>query len=195
MADSKKMIAGAALVFCSIGLVTFMSFKNADRPTALPVYGEVPDFQLTDSEGRKFDDEKLRGKPWIASFLFTRCKGQCPLMVSQLSRISRKIPNARFFSVTSDPVYDNPGVIKKYMETQNGPSNWVFAGGEKSEIEKITNAFMMTSPGNPEIHSTRFVLIDADNKIRGFYDSQQPAEMNAIVEDVRGMIKQSGEIA
>src|SRR5579872_2978019 len=59
---------------------------------ALPVLGRVKPFELTDEQGRPFMLENLRGKMWVADFIFTRCGGQCPLMTSGLEKIQKLLP-------------------------------------------------------------------------------------------------------
>src|SRR5438270_50377 len=59
---------------------------------ALPVLGRVKSFDLTDEQGHSFTLDRLRGKIWVADFIFTRCGGQCPLMTHQIERIQKLLP-------------------------------------------------------------------------------------------------------
>ena len=58
----------------------------ASKP-ALPSFGVVPDFTLTDQTGAKFSSTALDKKIWIADFIFTNCPGPCPRMSSQMHQV------------------------------------------------------------------------------------------------------------
>lgn len=167
---------GLLLIF---GAVFLLRAKFQPAPVVLH-YGQVPEFRLKDSGSQDFTRDRLKGRVWIVSFLFTRCQGQCPMMIGKMKKLAAQLPAVQMLSVTSDPDYDTPEIIQKYMKKQSGIPSWTFLTGPKSEILKLTQAFMMATPENPEIHSTRFVLIDPHGGIRGFFDSQDPEHMKVL---------------
>ena len=61
------------------------------RGPRLPVLGEVPPFELVERSGRTFRAEELRGAPWVADFIFTRCSGICPVLSSTMSRLQAEL--------------------------------------------------------------------------------------------------------
>src|SRR5690348_2021201 len=71
----------------------------------LPVLGEVPAFSLVDQNDQPVTPETLKGKPWLATFVFTRCAGPCPVITGKMAAFQRSIhaPNLRFVSVSVDP--------------------------------------------------------------------------------------------
>lgn len=167
--------------------IFFVLAKLQPEPVILD-YGSVPSFSLTDANSNEFNLSSMKGRPWIVSFLFTRCRGQCPMMIGKLQKISAEIPDIDLLSVTSDPDFDTPEVLKKYMSENKGISKWSFLTGDKAEIQKLTQAFLMSSPDNPEIHSTRFVLIDSSGKIRGFFDSLDPEHMAVLKKSAKQLM-------
>ncbi len=164
------------------------AFKKAQDAAVLPDYGAAPLFELTDSSGQKFESSSLMGDPWIMTFLFTRCPDQCPLMVTKMANLSKKIPSLRFVSITSDPDFDKPEILAEYVKRGAGPRNWSFVTGEKEALKKIALDFMTAAPDNPGLHSTRFILVDGAGRIRGFYDSQSKEQMGALAVDVRALL-------
>ena len=162
--------------------------QHAKQAVTLPVYGAVPAFKLMDSNGVTFDVRSLIGKPWIAAFMFTRCPDQCPLMVMKLAAISKKNPELKFVSFTSDPEHDRAEVLAEYVKRGIGPKNWSYLTGEKAELQKIASAFMISQADSPSLHSTRFILVDGAGQVRGFYDSQSKEQLDALVIDIRGLI-------
>lgn len=162
--------------------------KKSQKAAILPDYGKAPVFQLTDQLGNQFDSTSLIGHPWVLSFLFTRCPDQCPLMVTKLKKLSGRASDLKFVSITADPEFDTPEVLEEYVSRGIGPENWSFLTGEKESLKQIALDFMTAAPDNPGLHSTRFILIDASGRIRGFYDSQNSAQLSALEVDVRGLV-------
>lgn len=163
-------------------------FKQTKGTIDLPDYGAVPVFKLTDTSGVLVDSASLLGKPYILSFLFTRCPDQCPLMVAKLAKLSKRFPNLRFVSITADPDFDTPKVLAEYVDRGIGPRNWSFLTGEKEALKDIALGFMTAAPDNPGLHSTRFILIDTNGRIRGFYDSQSREQLGALAVDVQSFL-------
>ena len=65
--------------------------RGQGAPT-LPVYGVVPDFTLIERSGQPVRLEDLSGKVWIASFIFTHCPDECPVMTAELARAATAAP-------------------------------------------------------------------------------------------------------
>jgi protein SCO1/2 len=173
-----------ALTVASIA-VAYVAFHSGSPP--LPTYGTMPDFNLTDQNGRPVHLADLRGKIWIADVIFTRCAGQCPVMTSHLKSISDVLPASlpvRFVTFTTDPAYDTPAVMKKYAQRYNADeSRWLFLTGPKPALKgAIVDGLKLTAmdkadpqadnPNDLFIHSAKFVLIDGAGQIRGYFDGE-----------------------
>jgi cytochrome oxidase Cu insertion factor (SCO1/SenC/PrrC family) len=107
----------------------------------LPVYGSIPDFALTDQRGRLVRRSDLDGNVWIASFIFTNCPDECPLMTAEMARLQSDLAymNAlRLVSISVDPDRDTPAVLSQYAERFNAdPGRWVFLTGDKRAIYRL----------------------------------------------------------
>jgi protein SCO1/2 len=99
-------------------------------------------------------------------------------------------------SVTVDPDYDTPPVLTEYA-AKNGADKdrWVFLTGLKPEVRRFIQSGLRlavedlppgeTSPEGPIIHSTKFILIDAATRIRGYYDGLDPNSLAQLAREAR----------
>jgi protein SCO1 len=167
-----------------------------------PVIGRVPDFDLTNRDGRAIGRRDLAGSPWIADFIFTRCAASCPMMTSRMVRLERDLPprlGVRMVSFTVDPGHDTPAVLDRYAAEHGAPDHWLFLTGDQGKIHRLSReGFKLAvdptpSPdtAEPILHSTRFVLVDAAGAIRGYYDAFDEAAMNGLKADLEALAGES----
>ena len=144
----------------------------------LPVLGQIPQFELTAQTAQPFDSHSLDGHIWVANFIYTNCPGPCPLMSHQMHGIQLSTqspppstPSVKLVSFTVDPAHDTPAVLAGYAKHfQADPSRWSFLTGEMARLNDLGfNAFKLNSVDGQLDHSTRFVLVDARRRIRGYY--------------------------
>ena len=158
------------------------------REPPLPVLGRVPPFALKDQRGRPLGSAELRGKPWVAAFMFTRCPTICPRITRRMRELqidakARGVP-LRFVSFSVDPENDTPEVLRAYAERFGvDQASWSFLTGELEVVQKTAvNGFKMAlenGPGaEPEsiLHGSHLVLIDSELDLRGYYRSESPEE-------------------
>jgi cytochrome oxidase Cu insertion factor (SCO1/SenC/PrrC family) len=81
----------------------------------------LPDFEFPECMGGTISKENMKGKRWVANFVFTRCAGPCPTMTRDMSllhkRVAKSAPDFQFVTFSVDSSYDNAEVLKKYAET------------------------------------------------------------------------------
>jgi cytochrome oxidase Cu insertion factor (SCO1/SenC/PrrC family) len=103
-----------------------------------PIYGAVPDFTLTDQTGHPVRRADLEGKTWVASFIFTSCADECPLMTGEMVQLQSdlaSVPDFRLVSISVDPERDVPTVLLAYADRINAdPKRWLFLTGEKRAV-------------------------------------------------------------
>lgn len=155
------------------------------EPDPPPVLGEVRAFELTDQQGEPFDAEELDGQPWVASFIFTTCTSTCPRVSSAMAelqqRLVREEVDARLVSFTVDPENDTPDVLADYAEEYDARrERWRFLTGSEKTLHRIIvddfHVNMGEASENDEgersiPHSTRLALVDAQGRVRGFYEA------------------------
>lgn len=161
---------------------------------SLPSYGVVPDFALTDQSGRAFESKpNLDGKIWVANFIFTTCAGPCPRMTSQFRKLRDEVkdhPELRMVSFTIDPARDTPEALAMYGKQFGArPDKWYFLTGAQKDLHRLSrNVFMLGDVDGTLEHSSRFVLVDRESRIRGFYDSSDEEAMRKLMADLRGLL-------
>ncbi len=165
------------LVFC----IRFFGYDQK----VLPVYYPVPDFRLTDSNGKAVSKKDLEGKVWIADFIFTRCAGQCPMMTSKMSAFSKEMKDVFFVSFSVDPSFDTPEVLSAYADGYGADRRtWKFLTGRMEQINFIAQSLKLSRIDEPTMHSARFILIDKKGQVRGYYDSGDSQSIYQLKKDV-----------
>lgn len=165
-------------------------------PPPLPVLGTLPPFELTDQDGKPFGSNELRGQVWVANFIFTRCPTICPKFSAQMAQVQHRARNLgtalHLVSFSVDPTYDTPERLRAYGQRfQASPRMWTFVTGDPQAIKQTVVDGLKISLGRegPDddflsiFHGTHFVLVDAEGKIRGYYDSTQPGAVDAVLRD------------
>jgi len=161
----------------------------------LPVFGQIPPFQLTAQDGQPFDSQLLRGKIWVADFIYTSCPGPCPMMSSRMRQIqtaTADLPDIRLVSFTVDPAHDTPPVLAEYSKHFLAqPGRWFFLTGEQSRLNDLgLNAFHLNAVDGKFDHSTRFALVDREGRIRGYYSFGDDDFPKHLIADTRRLERQ-----
>lgn len=165
---------------------------------AVPDYGAVAGFAFTDQTGRPFGSEDLKGKVWIADFVFTRCMGPCPLLTTRMAALQTEFKNKQdlmFVSFSVDPDHDTPAVLTKYATTYGvDGARWKFLTGPKEKIYQLIHGsfHLAVGPGEDKtpsvtdiLHSLFFVLVDKDGRVRGYFNSDDEESMKSLREKIR----------
>ena len=179
----------------SLGL-SMVALVGCTASTGLPSFGLVPDFTLTDQSGKPFlSADTLRGKVWIADFIFTNCAGPCPRMSAQMRGVGnalRDVKDLRLLSFTVDPARDTPAVLAKYAERyQAEPGVWFFLTGSQADLHNLArNVFMLGDVNGDLQHSTRFVLVDRKSRVRGYYLTSDDDAIPRLSRDARRVAKE-----
>jgi len=193
----------AFLVTGALIALAYTNLKNTAPPATggdLEKIGEVPDFRLADQTGRPVTREDLKGKIWVANFIFTRCKGPCPLSSQRMSELNTKLKKARgdveLISFTVDPVHDTPAVLATYGASLGAdPANWKFLTGTPEDIQSIVVKGLLQpiakEPDGTPAHSTRFVIVDANGWLRGYHDGLDPEAVQKLMVDIGELLREN----
>jgi protein SCO1/2 len=178
------------------GVLIALAAAGCGRSSALPVLGDVPPFELIERSGDPYGSAQLAGRVWVANFIFTTCPDICPALTSEMKRLdTRMAPDERpeRVSFSVDPTRDTPEVLRRYAEQHGAGPQWVFLTGERPAIASLlTDGFHVAfgdngPPTNPITHSDRFVLVDGQMRIRGYYHGRTPEDLDRLVADVRAV--------
>ncbi len=183
----------SAVTFILIIVLATVEQKNQGAP--LPVLGEVPEFALTDTSGKNFTLANLKGSVWVADFIFTTCGSICPVMTRHMSAVYQAYnnnPKTQFVSISVNPEYDTPEVFAKYAARYKADTRkWHFLTGDRKAISDLAvNGFKLGSVAEPVFHSSYFVLVDRNGRIRGYYDGLKPQNIQKLLRDILVCLKE-----
>ena len=195
---------GLVLVMAVIFGAYFASKLRAARQP-MPVLSTVSDFALTNQSGRVVTLSDLRDKVWVADIIFTRCPGPCAKMTKQMSELQAALPadeTIQLVSLTADPEFDTPDVLKKYGERFGASSSrWQFLTGRKLDVYRLATKGLLlavdeikaderTSPDDLFMHSTLFVIVDKQGRVRGSFDGTEASSRPKLLAAIKALLKE-----
>lgn len=200
MSRAQKILTSALwglLVLVMVSVIGAGWWKQRE-PEAL---FHVPAFVLVDQNDQPITDQTLRGRPWVAAFIFTNCAGPCPMMSSNMRKLQERMPNPnlRLVSFTVDPARDTPEVLKQYAATLGADeSRWSFVTGSEEAMTELARGMLMPREPSPDssdvMHSTKFLLVGAEGAVRGIYPSDAEG-MERLATDASALIGEPASAA
>ena len=160
---------------------------------------EVPDVKLVNQDGRALGTRQLKGRALVVTFIYTRCPvpDYCPLMSAKFAQLNAALAadpelgrRARLLSVTLDPEFDRPEVLKGYGATYAGGrfDDWDFATGDPADIRRLAEFFGLAykAEDGQVIHSLRTAVLTPDGRLYKLYRGNEwkPEE---VLGDLRNM--------
>ena len=155
----------------------------------------MPPFRLTERAGTPLTQDDLRGKVWIADFIFTRCPDVCPVLTTRMRGLQQTLESGRadvtLVSFTVDPGHDTPEALRAYATAHGAAPGWLFVTGDRDVVAGLLKdgfhvAFADDGPPTgPITHSDRFVLVDETLRIRGYYHGDDPEDLARLADDAK----------
>lgn len=167
---------------------------NRELPAPLPKIAKVPTYTFTNEYKKPFGSNELKGRTYIANFIFTTCPSSCLRLSKEMEKIQKRVrglgDKIALVSFTVDPETDTPDVLRRYSRVRMAnPVIWKFLTGPKEDLKKVivdgfnvkmgTKLPMKGLVDGEEVtlmdiaHSEKFVLVDGDGEIRGYYDADK----------------------
>lgn len=172
------------------------------KSTTDTVWHQVANIQLTNQLGKQVALDELKGRIIIADFFFTRCPSICPALTINMKGLQdalrmkdsrKRIDSAfiQFLSFSVDPERDSAEALKKYAD-KYGVSHdtwWLLTGPKKDIYDFALNELKLglQDGGTVDsnfIHTGKFILIDKQRVVRGYYDGLDTNSLSKLVEDV-----------
>jgi len=164
---------------------------------------EVESFSHESHRGEEVSLESLKGKVWLATFIFTNCDTVCPPMTMNMTMVQDElidlgVEDYKIVEFSIDPDVDTPEVMAAYIQKFNPPdeSKWeLLTGYDPLYIEQFArNSFKTTvkdDPGsNQVIHGTSFHLVDQNGIVVKTYGGYQDVAYEEIATDMEALIEQ-----
>jgi len=199
--DFRRLLLAASisLMLFSLGGLLWLNLRLTGKSffgtTPLPVLTQLPDFRLVERSGQKLGLSDLKGKVWIADFIFTRCPGPCPRMSSRMASLERDLRSEaglRLVSISVDPEFDTREVLAKYAAQYHADEGrWFFLTGDKTAIHHLAKSgFLVGGVDDVTLHTTRFVLVDRQGRVRGYYSSSDEEDLRKLGNDARALLRE-----
>ncbi len=201
-------IAMMVLLFLPLSFFTYFYFLHDSTPSPLkhlPMLSldSLPPFEFQSHNGKTITQDSLLGKIVIADFFFTTCPGICPRMSDNMKLLQDSIMNnlrafqsdIQLISHTVNPTNDSVPVLAEYAKLHgvNDKMWWLVTGNKDSLYNLATKFYKLpamdlsddsTMRSEPFVHSERFVLLDREGYIRGYYDGTDSATVAQLWKDL-----------
>jgi protein SCO1/2 len=208
---SLKLVGAALFLVAGLaaaGLIALNRRTGSDRPLIIEgsLHGQgtpqrlwrLPDFHGVDQAGRPVGQAALRGRVWLADFIYTSCTSACPMLTARMVVTSRRLdPSVGLLSFSVDPAHDTPAALAAYARRwPAGGRRWTLVHLDAPALDAFAGGMHVLvdrSGGDGNIaHSTQIFLIDGDGWVRGAYLGEDEREMAALVRDARALAGAGG---
>ncbi|HLJ73701.1 MAG TPA: UbiA family prenyltransferase, partial [Thermoanaerobaculia bacterium] len=187
------MTSNVYLVVAMVLLVVSCSHQSD-----LPKLFKVPNAKLVSDSGKPTQLDAMQGSVTVYDFIFTNCAGTCPMMTSQMRRITGKIDKGapvRFVSISVDPRRDTPDQLRKYASHVRSDSRWIFLTGDPRTISDLSvNGFKLAASGssvdNSILHSSKFAIADKHGVIRDYYGATSEDAVEHVTATVHDLLRE-----
>lgn len=194
-------------ILLSAVFMTYYFRENQKKVKALPVIGnpghKVTEFAFTDQDGKTVTNEDVKGKIHVVEYFFTTCKGICPKMNENMSKVYRAFQGNKdvmILSHTVDPKKDTVAAMKAYsLRFEADPVQWKFLTGDKKELYDMARySYLVTAADDTGtvdiesdfIHTDRFVLVDKGGRVRGQYEGTNAGSVGQLIADMKELMKE-----
>lgn len=203
----KMVVLIAMIMVVFIGVAYYMNSKQ--KTSVLPVYGfdqeklkahTVSDFSLLNQDGKTITQNDTKNHIYIANFFFANCKGICPSMNHNLSKVYEHYKGAKdilFLSHSVKPDEDSVAALHEYAKLYAANSNqWWFLTGDKKKIYDLARNSYLASISQGDggaddfVHTQLLTLIDKNRQIRGIYDGLDSVQINQLITDINILLQE-----
>ena len=207
-----RIFFGTFLVFSIVTISLFYNVLNPSKK--LPIYNPadvnpelvdstvqyiarkhtIADFSFVNQNGKVITQKDYEGKIYVADFFFTTCPTICPIMTKNMITVQKAIlnnPKIMILSHTVTPDIDSVPVLKKYALAKGVvDAKWNLVTGDKKDIYSMARkSYLAVKLGKPNelydmVHTENFVLVDAEKRVRGFYDGTNKEDIERLIDDI-----------
>lgn len=196
------------------------SLSQTRQPKGLAFLGDpthkVRDFKFVNQDSQYVTKADIDGKIVVVEYFFTTCKGICPMMSEQMSRVYEEFKNnddILILSHTVDPKRDTVGALKEYAQRYGADGkHWMFLTGDKKSLyDQARYSYLVTAADSSAtdidadfIHSNNFIIVDRNGKVRAHqndngnvdpYDGTDSASVTLLIKDLHNLLLESQQTA
>ncbi|ELK46683.1 UNVERIFIED_CONTAM: cytochrome c oxidase assembly protein [Halobacillus marinus] len=184
------------VLFVAVPACIFVACGSKQLEDTLDI--EVQSFEGKTQEGKAFSTEEMKGKVWLADFVFTSCDTDCPPLTRNMSEVQQQLKqegiDAEIVTFSVDPTVDTPDKLKEFA-LKNGASldNWTFVTEYTQEqIADFAQESFQTpavkTEGNDQVtHSNAFYLVGKNGKVLKKYKGDVAVPKEQILKDIKAI--------
>jgi len=193
------IVAVVLFVLVSIALMFVPVEEGVQMSDAVVVgepIGQIGDFSFIDESGAEFSSETLKGKVWLAGFVFTSCTAECPILSQRVAEVRQNLKghdDAAFVSFSVDPGTDSPERLAKYAEPYGQDYRWKLLTGDPDKLDTlIKHDFLLPVAADFHersdiaaagfIHSNKLIVVDQSGQIRYVTDGMEEGAADKITQ-------------
>jgi protein SCO1 len=197
----KPLYKNPFLIAFVVGAValTVLPFLQKTQLRAPEPISHLGDWSLVDQWGKPLGSKELAGKVWVASFFFSRCPSICPPQQRDFLKILDHVDDLdapiELVSFSVDPEHDKPEILNAYERkldaTGTTKGKWHLVTGSKETLKDILIKRFMVDMGDARAldgsadlfdisHSAKFVLVDQNGAVRGYWSADDLGRGNLI---------------
>ena len=156
-------------------------------------FPNVTPFKLTNQLGEEFDSAELAGSPYVISFFFAECPGECRELNKQIQSLREKVtdPELKFFTLSVDPENDTPDVLKRYAaDFDADPETWMFLTGDMYNIKEVGEKSLRVII-DKYTHTENIFLVDRWGRFRDRFEWKNPYDMKRFVSVTKDVLAET----
>lgn len=181
--------------FTLILTTAFLVWSCSGDEKPLEKFGTVAMIPLTTPDGEVLSSDYFSSGITVVEFIFTSCRGACPIMNSHMIEVVRQLNPAlpvQVLSVSVDPDRDTGKRLAEFQADMDvDPSRWTFARGNQDAIRRwIENQFHLGTGALPAEHPTRFILVDRNREIRGYFDGLSKSGVIRLLDGIHRLLSE-----
>jgi protein SCO1/2 len=191
-----KMLIYAVAAMLILGALAIIIVNRANKSRSeIPIYGTLSNFSFTNANtGQPFGLEQMKGKINVVDFMFTNCRSACPIMVvnmAELYDLYKDFDQVQFVSISVDPERDSLEALRQYAADHDVTDNrWVFLRAPIEDVVQLCEKqFMLGADGLPMGHTTKFILVDQQGRIRGYYEGLDNDSLTPLENSIRQLAR------
>lgn len=172
---------------------TFKTKRGDSIPDT--TYHHVKDFKAINQDDKEFNLSAIDKQLIVVNFFYTKCDKACPEMFKNLDWLFKEYKNnkiVRFISISVDPEADDEAALAAFSKSHHAVSGkWDFLRGDTSTIYPLAKEqFFVNALKSKDgfVHSDKLILLDADHRIRGYYDGTSAQEVKDFGDEIKVLI-------
>jgi cytochrome oxidase Cu insertion factor (SCO1/SenC/PrrC family) len=127
---------------------------------------QLPDFALTDQDGRPVTRQSLSGAVIVLAAFHTTCRDTCPLYTAILYQLRQRVPpSVRLLEVSTDPAADSVAALHQYQALAD--TSWPLLTGNADQLAAFWAPFGVQLSG-ADSHTNFLGVFDTHGYLHHF---------------------------